>query len=1283
MLDKLCMVLNIRPGEGWPMFLLLAHSFFLGITLVFFFTAANALFLSKFDVEILPYAYIVSAGVITLAGFLYSRLEKRLSINRLLTGTLTFLLVSVCAFRLGLWADIEWLIFGLLIWTEMLDMLISLEFWGLAGRLFNVRQGKRLFGLIGSGDTITRIVSSFSIPLLVQFLGTPNLLLISAGGLVFCLVVLVTILHRFGNRLSAPQEEEKKAPDQFSYLLKNRYLILIFLLAVFSVFTAYFLSYVFMDQVQAGHNQVDWLSSFLGVFYGIADVVSLLFRTFLSGRLLNQYGLKVGLTLLPGMLAVGTVLAALAGTVFGTVAVFFWLVAMNRLLDRVLRKSVFKPAFLILYQPLRASQRLSAQVAVEGIVGPVASGLAGMTLLLFNLVGSFHPVYLAYVMLLVLAGWITISILIQPEYTAVLTQALTKRTLEGVSLSLDDGSSLAVLKRKLKSFHPGEIIYSLNILEKIEHESLESFLIGLLEHPSPEVRQDVFLRIERMVGTGFQPATNLLTIMSKRLELEEFPQVQSAALRALCALGEAEVVEQVSPYLKSSDPQTKMGAMVGLLRHGGITGTLLAGENLTTLVNSLNPADRILAAQILGEVGIRNFYYPLLKLLHDDLQVRQAALMASGKVKNPKLWPLVLENLSSPAFSHAAASALVTAGESVLPELASAFDKKGQPRGVLIRIARICGRIQGNQAIAVLRDKIDFPDEDVRYQILVSLSLCGYRARPEEIPIIQQKIKEEVADATWTLATLADLGEDASVFLLRKALMHELEQGQRRIFLLLSFIYDPQPILRARDNLAQDSQEKRAYALEIIDILVSQELKAILFPLLDDITSVQRLKQLHAFFPQQSLGRNQRLKAILSRPDEWINPWTKACALYTIGSIGGEWKQGGAGEFSYSSALLHSAVISALSAPNPLVRETAVWTLSRLDPGKYRSYTRDLQNDSSSEIARAVRQVEAERQGEKVPLLLIERVIILKALGIFSETPEEVLAEVASILEEIEIKAGQTIFRKGDMASCMYIIVDGRVHIHDRERTLRHLNVGSIFGELAVLDPEPRSASVTAVEDTRLFRLDRDALYELMADHIEVIRGIIRILCRWLRAQDQLETDRVSREEKVQKDLSLKVAETVKRITTKIKRDKFILLAIEKVIVLKTVSIFSETSEEVLAEIASFLEEVEVKAGETIFEKGDIENCMYIIIDGRVRIHDGEQTLTYSGEREIFGELAVLDPEPRSASATASEDTRLFCLNQDALYMLMADHIEVAYGIIRILCRRIRARYQARLDRFE
>jgi CRP/FNR family cyclic AMP-dependent transcriptional regulator len=96
-----------------------------------------------------------------------------------------------------------------------------------------------------------------------------------------------------------------------------------------------------------------------------------------------------------------------------------------------------------------------------------------------------------------------------------------------------------------------------------------------------------------------------------------------------------------------------------------------------------------------------------------------------------------------------------------------------------------------------------------------------------------------------------------------------------------------------------------------------------------------------------------------------------------------------------------------------------------------------------------------------------------------------------------------TVVKKGDMGDCMYIIAQGKVRVHDGERTLNFLEQGNIFGEMAVLDAETRVASVTAVADTCLLRLAQEPLYQLMDEQPDLARGIIRTLSGHLRARIQ------------------------------------------------------------------------------------------------------------------------------------------------------------------------------------
>ena len=140
---------------------------------------------------------------------------------------------------------------------------------------------------------------------------------------------------------------------------------------------------------------------------------------------------------------------------------------------------------------------------------------------------------------------------------------------------------------------------------------------------------------------------------------------------------------------------------------------------------------------------------------------------------------------------------------------------------------------------------------------------------------------------------------------------------------------------------------------------------------------------------------------------------------------------------------------------------------------------------------------------DETRLLLIEKVLLLKSLSIFAETPENVLAEVAEILEEEDRTANELIFNDGEVAHCMYIIFKGEVRIHKDGHTLAVLKENDFFGELSLLDTETRSASASTNTETLLLKIDQEPFYEIMESRVEVARGIIKTLCKRLRAQNQ------------------------------------------------------------------------------------------------------------------------------------------------------------------------------------
>jgi CRP-like cAMP-binding protein len=133
---------------------------------------------------------------------------------------------------------------------------------------------------------------------------------------------------------------------------------------------------------------------------------------------------------------------------------------------------------------------------------------------------------------------------------------------------------------------------------------------------------------------------------------------------------------------------------------------------------------------------------------------------------------------------------------------------------------------------------------------------------------------------------------------------------------------------------------------------------------------------------------------------------------------------------------------------------------------------------------------------------------------------------------------------------------------------------------------------------------------------------------------------------------------------------------VEKVLFLKGVDLFSAIPGEELSQVAQIAEEVDIEAGETIIQEGDLGDSAYLIVNGKVRVHRGAVEIAVLGERQVFGEMSILDSEPRSASVSALTDVALLKIHHDDFTDILAEKSEIAQGIIKVLLRRLRGQLQ-------
>jgi CRP-like cAMP-binding protein len=131
-------------------------------------------------------------------------------------------------------------------------------------------------------------------------------------------------------------------------------------------------------------------------------------------------------------------------------------------------------------------------------------------------------------------------------------------------------------------------------------------------------------------------------------------------------------------------------------------------------------------------------------------------------------------------------------------------------------------------------------------------------------------------------------------------------------------------------------------------------------------------------------------------------------------------------------------------------------------------------------------------------LLTIERVVLLKQVSLFERTPDRVLAGLARTLVEEEFAAGTELIVEGAVEDWLFVLIDGSVRVIRSDRVV-DLEAGQVVGELAVLEPEPRTATVTALTDVHAFRLSKVDFDEALRTRPEIAAGVIAELVRRLR----------------------------------------------------------------------------------------------------------------------------------------------------------------------------------------
>jgi ATP:ADP antiporter, AAA family len=1035
--------LRASDHETQQVALMLATGFFMGIFIATYQITADSLFLSRLGDQ-LNKAFLVAGALGILTTLLYSFFQSRIRYTTLtISAALLIALFTVSVYYLiHVRQDLEdEFIFALYCMSGPLTAILLLTYWGTFGRLFNFRQSKRIIGWIDTGQLLAAILASLIIPITSPFVpDTTNYLLLCAISILIVCALLFVIASRFSISKNEPKTESLaedrivKQETSLFRILKDPYTRTLSIFLFVSMTAYIFSQFAFQQIVQKQYPNERELTNFTAFFTAAVYILSLVMQTAVNQRVISNYGLRITLLILPVIIGVFAFGSIGTGIFFGgdssqsTYVFFFVFVALTRLLSWTFRDSLESPVFKLFFIPLDSRTRFEVQSKIEGTFNEVARFTAGLILFCLALLPFFQVVYIMLLLLILVATYlITVNSMYQ-GYRGKIHEKLESVTTKQEKLERGYALLTAKLEDLLKVPEATKAVFSLKLLEKINAGQIPGWINTLMRNKDDVARNYAQHRVNEMKG---------LSVSDKYV---------------IRAADESDGGRQM---LSKSDLQMIID------NNGEITKA-----RVQRLTRSANENDRQYAAELLLHTSKDETTSYLMELLNDSEQkVRNTAIKTAVKRYNQEVINALIENFGSATFSNQALNALLLIGHPALGALDAAFYRSGQSSQVLSRIIQVMGRIGGTRAKEMLWQKIDYPNKVIVSQALVALGECGFKAGISQVSRIKFVIEADVADIRWNLSALQEMQEDGIYPEIAQAIRWEVQNDIEHIYMLLTMLYDTHSIQLVKENIDSGTTEGIAYAIELLDVFLSEQLKQRVIPVLDDLSDNERIGRLEDIYPRIRLDSKLVLKFLINRDFTQTNRWTKACIIYQIGLLNQK-------DFQLD-------LIAHLFNPDRLISEVSAWSLRQLSTVQYEENTRRLGLERKKELDKSI----IEKEGRE---MLFERIRFLSSIEIFGNIPGIILSYLADISDEIYAKEGETFVLDNTQNDFFYLVVSGSLQTYQAGERVAVYTSGQFIGEMVVKEGFANFNMAKVTSDALLMKFEKNQFYELLSDHVKL-----------------------------------------------------------------------------------------------------------------------------------------------------------------------------------------------------
>ena len=1034
-------IINIKKEERSQILILMAMFFCIVGSSITGASARDTFFLTQFDKSLLPLMFAFVAGLMVIVITIYNRIASNIDLVKTIIFSSIFFCTTLLIIRANLTGFVIPIFYA---WIDVIISITIFQFWLLAGEIFNSRQAKRLYSIIGIGGSVAGISAGYLMRPFVREYGAKELLLPTIL-MIALMAIFASLLNSF--RVKKVKSSRDKVKTNSSKTVFDPYLKSILIMVCTAAICSRIIEFQFKITAANTYSSPEQLAAFFGDYYMYLNGTTLLMQLFLTGFILQRFGILGGLIIMPLGLIIGSVsfltLANLSG------------IFIARLFDQSFKFSIQSASNEMLWTTVPKEKARKAKPIIDSSIKSIAEGIIGVTIyfiIAMELLNDNQIYLLSAPVIFIILIWLLNNFRIKRKYISSIEKAINHRHLNISEIQLDhtDNHFIKTITKTLESDDVNQQLFAVELIRDLEIVQWRQTLNNLLLTDNPILQKQILLlEYDRK------------NIIDEKVLIQLSNQKNEIGALGITFLTDDNIKKEKKKLYKninSSDIHISAASSVAILRID--SESTLARKRLDEFLDVKDEDSTAIALDYLknsSELLTRDLLNNLLR--HPSTKISKSALNVSGERLDAFYMKAIISNLENVKCAQDARRVLKNFKEkTVISNLKTELQNRDINRNLKKGILYCLSEYSNGEVIKLIKNQINKNDLDI--SIAAADALLKIAKRQSHSFPFNEYFFETVNDFANQYFRLfcfkLSISNTTSATLIVDQIVNEMEKILYIILKLVTLSFPNSPIDSHIKNIITGNDEDLPYILEFFDTTFDKNTRKILMPIVDPESD----------YKEKSIKKEQKKNPI----KKWLKLWSEST---------NQWK-------------------SAISVDYLMKNKRHDLTGINWDSINATQIISEIFKDYE-DFDKSIPFEKFQKQTEKTMFTILEKTILLKTVDLFQNIPGELLSQVSQISKAKNFAKDETVFKEGDFGNSMFIVIKGRVAITKGDKEIASLEKGASLGEMALLDHEERSANAIAKEDSVLLKINQDVFYELMESNADIMKQIIRLLTSRIR----------------------------------------------------------------------------------------------------------------------------------------------------------------------------------------